>query len=131
MNSLVLNDMNTISRRILLVIFAVVGLSALVFANTDVEAKLTRDEATKLISLVKEEFALDSLEPVLLFNEEGQFEELNPIELIKIYDSNNELLLEAPITKIEQASNKNLKKLLNASDFLTQFSHTKYYRLDI
>ena len=53
---------------------------------------------------------------------------MNPIQIIKIYDSNNELLLEVPISKLEQANNKHLKKLLNASDFLIQFSHTKYYR---
>ncbi len=131
MNSLVLNDINTIKRRLLLVIFAMVGLSTLVFANTNVEAKLTRDEATELISLVKEEFTIDAYEPTLIFDEEGNFEEVNPIQIIKIYDSKNNLLLEAPIVKLEQTKNKHLRKLLNASDFLTQFSNTKYYRLDI
>ena len=131
MNSLVLNDMNAIKRRLTIVIFAMVGLSTLVFAHSNVEAKLTRDEATQLISLIKEEFTVDSYEPVLIFDEEGQFEEVNPIQIIKIYDSKNNLLLEAPIVKLEQAKNKHLKKLLNASDFLTEYSRTKYYRLDI
>ncbi len=131
MNSLVFKDINTINRRLILAIGLMVGLSTLVFANTNVEAKLTREEASELISLVKEEFELDSYEPVLVFDENGEFKELNPIQIIKIYDRNNELLLEAPITKIDQSKNKNLKRLLNASDFLTEFSHTKYYRLDI
>ena len=131
MNSLVIKDINTIKRRLLLVVFVMVGLSTLVFAHTEVEAKLTRDEVTELISLVKEEFSLDSYEPILNFDENGEFEEVNPIQIIKIYDKNNELLLEAPITKIEQTKNKHLKKLLNASDFLTEFSHTKYYQLDV
>lgn len=131
MNSLVFKDINTINRRLILAIGLMVGLSTLVFANTNVEVKLTREEASELISLVKEEFELDSYEPVLVFDENGEFKELNPIQIIKIYDRNNELLLEAPITKIDQSKNKNLKRLLNASDFLTEFSHTKYYRLDI
>ena len=131
MNSLVFKDINTINRRLILAIGLMVGLSTLVFANTNVEVKLTREEASEPISLVKEEFELDSYEPVLVFDENGEFKELNPIQIIKIYDRNNELLLEAPITKIDQSKNKNLKRLLNASDFLTEFSHTKYYRLDI
>ena len=84
MNSLVFKDINTINRRLILAIGLMVGLSTLVFANTNVEAKLTREEASELISLVKEEFELDSYEPVLVFDENGEFKELNPIQIIKI-----------------------------------------------
>lgn len=109
------------------------GISTMVLASTpEVEARLSREEAKELISLIKEDLNIEAYEPTLVFDEEeGSFEEVNPLEIIKVYDSNNELLLEAPITKLSQSKNKHLRKLLNASDFLTEFSNTKYYRLDI
>ena len=66
-----------------------------------------------------------------VFDEQGMFEETKPLQVIKVYDSNDELLLEAPIRKLQQSKNKHLRKLLNASDFLTEYDNTKYYRLDL
>lgn len=132
MNSIVINDLNTLKRRLILTIGIMVGISTMVLANTiDEEARLTKEEATELISLIKEDLDIKKYEPVYVFDEEGMFLESKPLQIIKVYDSNDELLLEAPIVKLQQAKNKHLRKLLNASDFLTEYDNTKYYRLDI
>lgn len=104
----------------------------MVLANPiEEKARLTKEEASELISTIKKELEVDTYEPVLVFDEDGMFEETEPLQIIKVYDSNDELLLEAPIRKLQQSKNKHLRKLLNASDFLIQYDNTKYYRLDI
>ncbi|MFT6970669.1 MAG: hypothetical protein ACJAXX_001235, partial [Roseivirga sp.] len=45
--------------------------------------------------------------------------------------NDNELLLEAPIHTIEQMRNKELRRLVNASDFLTSYNSIYYYQLNI
>ncbi len=132
MNSIALNNLSTLKRRFVLVIGILVGISTMVLANPiEEKARLTEKEAKELISVIKEELEIDTYEPKLVFDEEGMFEEVKPLQIIKVYDSNDELLLEAPIRKLQQSKNKHLRKLLNASDFLTEYDNTKYYRLDI
>ena len=91
--------------------------------------RLSADEAQALILKVKNDLNIEEVEtPVLEFDEEGNI--LNtPVTTIKIYDDNNVLLLEAPIHKVEEMSNKHLSKLINASDFLIENHNTRYYRL--
>jgi hypothetical protein len=132
MNSIALNNLSTLKRRFILAIGILVGISTMVLANPiEEKARLTKEEASKLISAIKEELEVDTYEPILVFDEEGMFEETELLQIIKVYDSNDELLLEAPIRKLQQSKNKHLRKLLNASDFLIQYDNTKYYRLDI
>ncbi|WP_141719748.1 hypothetical protein [Roseivirga misakiensis] len=133
MNSTILNNLDTLKRRVILALGVLVGLSTLVLANPiKDEARLTREEANELILIIKKELKIDDYEAVLVFDEEeGIFEEVKPLQIIKVYDSEDELLLEAPIQKLQESKNKHLRKLLNASDFLTEYENTKYYRLDI
>ncbi|WP_420385919.1 hypothetical protein [Roseivirga sp.] len=131
MNSIVLNNWNTIRRRLILALGIMVAIGTTVFANDIDEAKLTKEEAHELVGLIKEELSVEAYCPELVFNEEGLMEEVEPLSIIKIYDANDVLLLEAPITKLRQYKNKHLRKLLNASDYLTEYGNTKYYRLDI
>lgn len=131
MNSILLNNSNTIKRRLILVIGIMVAIGATAFANSIEEAKLTREEVHELVGLVKEDLKLEEYTPTFIFDEEGMMEEISPVSIIKIYDTNDELLLEAPITKLRQYKNKHLRKLLNASDYLTEYGNSKYYRLDI
>lgn len=132
MNSIVLNNWNSIKRRLILVVGILVAIGATVFANEiEEEAKLSKDEAHELIGLIKEELEVEKYTPTFIFDEQGMMEEVAPLSIIKIYDANDVLLLEAPITKLRQYKNKHLRKLLNASDFLTEYGNSKYYRLDI
>lgn len=133
MNSIVLNNWNSIKRRLILVVGILVAIGATVFAHEidNGEAKLTKKEVHELVGLIKEELQVEDYTPTFIFSEDGLMEEVEPLSIIKIYDSNDVLLLEAPITKLRQYKNKHLRRLLNASDFLTEYGHTKYYRLDI
>lgn len=132
MNSIALNNLSTLKRRFILAIGILVGISTMVLANPiEDKARLTKEEAKELISVIKEELELATYEPSLVFDEQGMFEEVKPLQVIKVYGSDNELLLEAPIRKLQQSKNKHLRKLLNASDFLTEYDNIKYYRLDL
>lgn len=132
MNSITLSNIGALKRRLILAIGILVGISTLVLANPlKEEARLSKEEASELICLIKKELQFDSYEPVLVFDEQGMFEEAKPLQIIKVYGSNGELLLEAPIRKLKESKNKHLRRLLNASDFLTEYEDTKYYRLDI
>lgn len=130
MNSL-LNNWNSIQRRFLLIGCFLIAIGAPLFAHENVEAKLSEEEAHELIGLIKEELEVEEYTPTFIFDEDGMMEEVSPISIIKIFDANDVLLLEAPITKLRQYKNKHLRKLLNASDFLTEYGNSKYYRLDI
>jgi len=132
MKTVIINN-NTLTKRFILALAFLVGFSTMVLAHSTPElAKLTKEEAHELIALVKEDLKLEEYEPNYIFDEEsGIFQEQSPLKIIKIYDCNDVLLLEAPITKLRQTQNKHLRKLLNASDFLTSFSNASYYRLDI
>lgn len=133
MNSKIINNNITLKRRLIMALAFLVGFSTLALAHSTPNVdKLTREEAFDLIDKIKKELDIKSYEPSFVFDEEtGIFEEVSPLKIIKIYDCNDQLLLEAPITKLRQAQNKHLRKLLNASDFLTSFSNSSYYRLDI
>lgn len=132
MNSIALNNLSTLKRRFILAIGILVGISTMVLANPiEDKARLTKEEAKELISVIKEELELATYEPSFVFDEQGMFEEAKPLQIIKVYGSDNELLLEAPIRKLQQSKNKHLRKLLNASDFLTEYDNIKYYRLDL
>ena len=132
MNSYTLNNIGAVKRRFILAIGILVGISTLVLADPVMEeARLSKEEANELICLIKKELKVDTYQPTLVFDEEGMFEETKPLQIIKVYDDNDELLLEAPIRKLQESKNKHLRKLLNASDFLTEYEDTKYYRLDI
>ncbi len=132
MNSLTLNNLSTLKRRLILAIGILVGISTMVLANSvEEKERLTKEEASELISIIKEELEIGTYEAELVFDDQGMFEETKPLQIIKVYDSNGELLLEAPIRKLRQAKNKHLRKLLNASDFLTEYDNKKYYRLDL
>jgi hypothetical protein len=132
MYSLIINNI-TLNRRLVLALAFLVGFSTLALAHTTPDmGRLTKEEALNLIELVKKDLKVEEYEPTFIFDEEtGVFEEQSPLKIIKIFDCNDELLLEAPITKLRQTENKHLRKLLNASDFLTSFSNASYYRLDI
>lgn len=130
---MIINNNDTLTRRFLLALAFLVGFSTLALANSTPELdKLSKEEAFKLIELVKEDLKIEDYEPTFIFDEDsGVFEEQSPLKIIKIYDCNDVLLLEAPITKLRQTQNKHLRKLLNASDFLTSFNNASYYRLEI
>ena len=130
MDSILNNNINTLKRRLILMIGILVGISTMVLAAPVEEAdRLSADEAQALILKVKNDLNIEEVEtPVLEFDEDGNI--LNtPVTTIKIYDDNNVLLLEAPIHKLEEMSNKHLSKLINASDFLIENHNTRYYRL--
>ncbi|HEY9117471.1 MAG TPA: hypothetical protein VIN11_06575 [Roseivirga sp.] len=132
MNTIVINNWNTLRRRLILVVGILVALGTMVFAHEKAdEAKLTREEAHELIGLINEEFSGYQYEPTFIFDKDGMMEEVSTLTIIKIYDAKDVLLLEAPITKLRQLKNKHLRQLLNASDYLTEYGSTKYYRLDI
>lgn len=133
MNSIIINNNDTLKRRLVLAFAFLVGFCTLALAHSVPELdKLTRKEAHELIELVKKDLKVEAYEPTFIFDEDtGVLEEQSPLKIIKIYDCKNVLLLEAPITKLRQAQNKHLRKLLNASDFLTSFNNASYYRLDI
>ncbi len=132
MNAITLQNLKNLKRRFILVIGIIVGISTMVLANPMEDiARLTKEEASELISCIKEELDIETYVPILVFDEQGMFEEIKPLQIIKVYDGNDELLLEAPIRKLQQSKNKHLRKLLNASDFLTEYGNVKYYRLDL
>lgn len=132
MNSITINNLSNLKRRFILAFGILVGISTMVLANPIEDmARLTKEEASELIACIKEELEIETYEPALVFDEQGMFEEIKPLQIIKVYDSNDELLLEAPIRKLQQSKNKHLRKLLNASDFLTEYDNIKYYRLDL
>ena len=128
MNSKIINNNDTLKRRFILALIFLVGFCTLALAHSTPELdKLTKEEADKLISLVKKDLNVEAYEPTFIFDEEtGVFQEQSPLNIIKIYDCKDELLLEAPITKLRQSQNKHLRKLLNASDFLTSFNNASY-----
>jgi len=132
MNSLVFNNNYTLKRRLVMVVLFLVGISATVLATPlGDEDKLTKEEAEKLIELVKEDLEIEAETPNFVFDEEGIMEESSPLQIIKIYDKNDVLLLEAPVSSLKQTKNKHLRRLLNASDFLIKYNDSSYYRLDI
>lgn len=124
---------STLKRRFILAFAFLVGFCTLALAHSAPNAdRLTKKEAHELIELIKKDLKMEDYEPTFIIDEEsGLFQEVSPLKVIKIYDSNDVLLLEAPITKLRQTQNKHLRKLLNASDFLISFSNASYYRLDI
>lgn len=132
MNSIVNNNLDTLKRRLILAIGILVGISTMVLATPTLEeAGMSEVEAKTLILNIKEDLKLDEyVAPELEFDDEGNITS-SPVQMIKVYDQNNELLLEAPITKLEQYENKHLQRLINASDFLIENHNTKYYRLDL
>ena len=131
MDSILNNNINTLKRRVILVIGILAGISTMVLAAPVEADRLTEDEAKALILKVKSDLNIEEIEmPVLEFDEDGNISDA-PVQTIKIYDDNNVLLLEAPIHKLEQMNNKHLSKLINASDFLIENHNTRYYRLDL
>ena len=108
-----------------------VGISTISMASEISDEKLTRAEAIELISEVKHDLNLkNDCKLEFVIDDEGNVKP-SPIKIIKIYDKDNELLLEAPIHTVEQMSNKELRRLVNSSDFLTESYNTFYYRLDL
>ena len=108
-----------------------IGISTITMASEIADEKLTRAEAIELISEVKHDLNLSKdYELDFVVDDEGNIKP-SLIKIIKIYDKDNELLLEAPIHTVEQMSNKELRRLVNSSDFLTESYNTFYYRLDL
>lgn len=108
-----------------------IGISSTSMASEIADEKLTREEAIELISEVKDDLNLGKdCELEFVIDDEGNVKP-SPIKIIKIYDKDNELLLEAPIHTVEQMSNKELRRLVNSSDFLIASYNTFYYRLDL
>jgi hypothetical protein len=110
----------------------ILGTSTVSFALPNLEdEKLTKEEAMELVAEVKEELNIQE-SPILDFiiDEEGNVHPI-PIKIIRIYDNNNELLLEAPIHTLEQMRNKELRRLVNASNYLTAYNSTYLYQLNI
>jgi hypothetical protein len=119
-------------RRVGLFAFIMLGTSTIANAlSTSGDMKLTKAEAMELVAEVKEKFNLDdSTSREFVIDDEGNVSPA-PIKTIRIYDNDNELLLEAPIHTIEQMRNKELRRLVNASDFLTSYNSIYYYQLNI
>jgi hypothetical protein len=119
-------------RRAGLFVFIMLGTSAIANAlSNSGDEKLTKAEAMELVAEVKEEFNLDeSTSKEFVIDDEGN---VSPaaIKIIRIYDNDNELLLEAQIHTIKQMRNQELRRLVNASDFLTSYNSTHYYQLNI
>ena len=112
--------------------FIILGTSTPSFALPNLEdEKLTKEEAMELVAEVKEDLK-NQENPILDFiiDEEGNVIQA-PIKIIRIYDNNNELLLEAPIHTLDQMRNKELRRLVNASDYLTSYNGTFLYQLNI
>ena len=132
MNSIINNNINLLKRRFILAIGILVGISTIALAAPVDEAdKLTKKEANELILKVKTDLNIEEdATPVFEFDIEGNIVS-TPMKTIKIYDENNELLLEAPIEKVEELNNKYLSRLINASDFLVENHNTAYYRLHL
>ncbi|PIQ47442.1 MAG: hypothetical protein COW03_15050 [Cytophagales bacterium CG12_big_fil_rev_8_21_14_0_65_40_12] len=119
-------------RRAGLFAFIILGTSTVSFALPNLEdEKLTKKEAMELVAEVKEDLKIQE-NPVLDFiiDEEGNILP-TPIKIIRIYDNNDELLLEAPIHTLDQMRNKELRRLVNASDYLTSYNGTFLYQLNI
>lgn len=119
-------------RRAGLFAIIILGTSTVSFALPNVEdEKLTKEEAMELVAEVKEDLKIQE-NPVLDFiiDEEGNILP-TPIKIIRIYDNNDELLLEAPIHTLDQMRNKELRRLVNASDYLTSYNGTFLYQLNI
>tara|TARA_R110000851_G_scaffold239000_2_gene391766 strand:- start:9830 stop:10261 length:432 start_codon:yes stop_codon:yes gene_type:complete len=134
-NNKVMNSINNtigiLRRRIPLMICLLIGISSVSMASEIADEKLTREEAIELISEVKHDLNLKAdCELEFVIDDEGNVKP-SPIKIIKIYDKDNELLLEAPIHTVEQMSNKELRRLVNSSDFLIESYNTFYYRLDL
>jgi hypothetical protein len=115
-------------------LFALIMLSAITIAKASSvteDEKLTKAEAMELAAEVKGELNLqeDNTSQLIIDSDGNVMRE--PIKIIRIYDNNNELLLEAPIHTIDQMRNKELRRLVNASDFLTSYHSTYYYQLNI
>ncbi|WP_157716174.1 hypothetical protein [Roseivirga echinicomitans] len=125
------NTIDNLRRRIPLMICLLIGISTISMASEIADEKLTRAEAIELISEVKHDLNLkNDCELDFVIDDEGNIKP-SPIKVIKIYDKDNELLLEAPIHTVEQMSNKELRRLVNSSDFLIESYNTFYYRLDL
>ncbi|KYG85240.1 hypothetical protein AWW67_16140 [Roseivirga seohaensis] len=125
------NTIDILRRRIPLMICLLIGISSTSMASEIADEKLTREEAIELISEVKDDLNLGKdCELEFVIDDEGNVKP-SPIKIIKIYDKDNELLLEAPIHTVEQMSNKELRRLVNSSDFLIASYNTFYYRLDL
>jgi hypothetical protein len=119
-------------RRAGLFAIIILGTSTVSFALPNLEdEKLTKEEAMELVAEVKDDLNIQE-GPFFDFiiDEEGNILP-TPIKIIRIYDNNNELLLEAPIHTLEQMRNKELRRLVNASDYLTVYNSTYLYQLNI
>ena len=107
------------------------GTSTMVMASGIDDTKLTKAEAIELITEIKQDFNLCDTEKVKFqLDDDGNLES-GLIKVIKIYDKNNDLLLEAPIHTLEQMANKQLRTIVNASDFLAESNNVFLYRLDL
>ncbi|MGW8124063.1 hypothetical protein ACV07N_15500 [Roseivirga echinicomitans] len=125
------NTIDILRRRIPLMICLLIGISTSTLASERTDEELTRQEAIALACEVRHDLHLNqNYDLNFVIDDEGN---LKPalIKIIKIYDKNNELLLEAPIHTVEQMSNKELRRLVNSSDFLIESYNTFYYRLDL
>jgi hypothetical protein len=115
-------------------LFAFIILTTSAFANAFhrlEDEKLTKKEAMELVAEVKEDLKIENnVELKFTLDNEGNILPI-PIKIIRIYDNNNELLLEAPIHTIDQMRSEELRRLVNASDFLTSYNTTYYYQLNI
>jgi hypothetical protein len=119
-------------RRAGLFAIIILGTSTVSFSLPNLEdEKLTKEEAMELVAEVKQDLNIQE-GPFLDFiiDEEGNILP-TPIKIIRIYDNNYELLLEAPIHTLEQMRNKELRRLVNASDYLTAYNSTYLYQLNI
>ncbi len=132
MNTIINNNISLLTRRFILAIGILVGVSTMVLATPVEESdRLTKGEANELILQVKDDLNIEEEEIFdFEFDEEGNMLS-SPVKTIKIYDENNVLLLEAPIKKVEELNNKHLSRLINASDFLIENHNTTYYRLHL
>ncbi len=91
--------------------------------------RLTKEEAFQLISEIKHDLNLMDYELDFVVDDQGNVtSEL--IKTIMIYDASNNLLLEAPIHTLEQMTNKQLRMIVNACDFLAESNNIFIYRLD-
>ena len=107
-----------------------IGISAITMASEMVDERLTKKEVVELVTEIKQDLNLcEDKKLEFEMDEDGNIKP-DLIKVIRIYDKNNDLLLEAPIHTLEQMANKQLRTIVNASDFLAESNNVFIYRLD-
>ncbi|MDN5200952.1 hypothetical protein QQ008_06260 [Fulvivirgaceae bacterium BMA10] len=120
-----MTTINHISKKFVLALGVAMGVliifSSSVFAESDKKKeKFTNKEIIELENLIQSQFEEDEI-----FSEIVSINE----STVKIFNTQNELIYEAAIRKIEDVKDDKLSKLMLQSDFIMEHNNTSYYRL--